>query len=256
MTKLHEVLAVEPDLEGVAKKVTAEATKTFDKAAMFFGFEKIWEMFDEAQADQAPAPEHQALTTTVGQKLSYVCKHLGRYWDGVLTKEKANQEAKADLVVDGEILLTGAPATFLLGLENKLRGLRAMYEAIPTLSTGTTWEPAPDIGEGVYRAFHPEQRFKTAKTFQHKVLVPAQFPKEGEGGSSQPAIVERWEETVNVGRSTKTVWSGMISAARKAEILGRLDRVIQETKRARQRANGVEVQKTSFAKKLFEYING
>ena len=255
MTKLHEVLAVEPDLEGTAKKMVAEVVKTFGKAEMFFGFTKTWEMFDEAQADQAPPSEHRAMATTVDAKLDWVCAAVGRYWDGVLVKERTNQEARADLVVDGVLLIEDAPATFLLALENKLRALRVMYDAIPTLPTGEEWEHAPDIGEHVVRARHPEIRFKTAKTFQHQVLVPAQFPKEGEGGTSLPAQVERWEETVNVGRSVRQLWTGLIPAARKAEILGRLDRVLRETKSARQRANDIEVERVTFAKRLFNYVN-
>ncbi len=145
MPKLHELLAVEPDLEGTSKKVVAEARKTFDKPPIFFGFTRKWVMFAADEQDQAPPDEHQHMTTTVADKLGYVSDHLARYYDAVLSKETANQHATADLVVDGVTLLQGAPATFLLGLENKLKSLRGMYEAIPTLPVGVEWEPAPDL---------------------------------------------------------------------------------------------------------------
>ena len=48
----------------------------------------------------------------------------------------------------------------------------------------------------------------------------------------------------------------MISSAAKSDILGRLDKVIQASKKARQRANNIEANKLSFAKGLFDYING
>ena len=256
MTKLHEVLATEPDLEVVAKKMIAEGTKTFERSQMFIGFEKVWEMFDENEQGQAPPPEHQEMATTVEEKLQYVCERIGEYYDSVLTKEVANQTARADLVVEGGLLLADAPATFLLGLENKLKSLRGLYEKLPTLTLGMEWKPAPEIGEGVWRLAHDEVRFKSAKTFKHKVLVPAQFPKEGEGGTSLPAQIERWEETVNVGQSVKKAWAGMISSAKKAAILKRLDEVIRATKKARQRANDIEIDKRKFADMLFKYING
>lgn len=256
MTKLHEILAVEPDLEGTAKKVTKEGEKTFEKGALFIGFEKSWEMFAEERSKEAPPPERQNMETTVHDKLAYVCGHLARYYDSVLTKEFANQTAWADLVVDGEVLISDAPATFLLGMENKLKALRAMYERIPTLAMGFEWSKAEDLGEHVYRQVNPEVKFKTAKTFRHQILVQAMFPSEGQGGTSLPAQVEKWEETENVGMSTKSTWCGMISSAQKSAILHRLDNLIQACKGARQRANDIQVSKINVCKALFAYING
>lgn len=254
MPKLHELLAVEGDLDGTYKKVLEEAKNTFaKKPAHFFGRHKKLEMFDE-NAPKAP-DEFQEMVTTVHDKLEYVGGHVVRYLDAVLQKEKTNQAAKGDIMVDGAVIAKGLPATFLLGLETRLKTIRAMYEAAPTLPPGIKWEEDPNRGSHVFVMTNPEEKFKTAKTFQHKILVPAQFPKEGEGGTSLPAQIEKWEEVENVGKYSTETWSGMISTAEKSVLLGRIDKLIRAVKKGRQRANTEEVVKASIGDVLLGFIH-
>jgi len=257
MAKLHELLAVEGDLEGTYKKVIEETIVTFTKRSdHFFGAEKTLNLFDESRKEETPAPQRKELVDTVPSKLAYTQDHIVRYLDAVLQKEATNQVAVADIIVDGVTIAKDMPATFLLGLENKLKYIRKVYEEAPTLPPAIKWEKDPGLGDNVYRRVYPERTFKTSKTFQHKVLVPAQFPKEGEGGQSLPAQIEKWEETQNVGEYTTAQWSGMITPTEKSVLLGRVDKLIRAVKKARQRANGVQVTKTTIGKELFDYING
>jgi len=255
MSKLHELLAVEGDLEGSYKKILEEAKVTFSKKAdHFFGFFRKCNMYDEDIA--APPDEFKEMDTTVQAKLNYAEDFITRYLDAVLQKEKTNQGAISDLIVDGVAIGKDLPATFLLGLETRLKAVRGMYELTPTLPPGVKWAKDESRGEHVYVTEHPEEKPKGAKTFMHKVLVPAQFPKEGEGGQSLPAQIEKWEETKNVGMYVKTIWSGMISPAEKSAILGRIDKLIRAVKKARQRANSTEVVKITIGKEIFDFING
>jgi len=245
MTKLHELLAVEGDLEGVSKKIIDEANKTFkDKPAHFLGATKHWDMFDEVDQLNAPTDEHQKMVTTVNQKLEFVSKKVGKYYDAVLQKESTNQLAKSDLIVDGDILAKDVPATFLLGMEKRLKELRNMMDSMPTLQAGKAWER--DDSTNTYKMVHPDVRFKTAKTFQHKVLYDAT--------PEHPAQIERWEETKNVGKSVQDVWSGMLSVKEKADMMERVDNLMRGVKKARMRANNVEAVKSSIGSKMFQYI--
>jgi len=249
MAKLHEILAVEPEREKTARKIAEEATKTFhDKGAMFLGSTRTWRMFDESAETEAPPTEYQALATTVPAKLKWVAGTVAQYFDTNLVKEATNQTAVADLIVHDVTLMKDLPATFLLGLETKLTKLRPMYEAIPVLPPSVEWRDAPDLGAHVRQVVHPETKYKTAKTFKHKVLY--------EATPEHPAQIERWEETVNVGQSTRDVWSGMLTTAEKADMLGRLDALIQAVKRARQRANNITIVQKRVGAKLFDYIHG
>lgn len=245
-TKLHEILAVESDLENVAKNVVAEAKNTFNKKQhLFQGQVKTAEMFEEGVP--TPAPEVIKLEDTVPSKLNYVGKAVARWFDAVYQKETTNQKAVADLIVDGKTIATNLPATFLLGLEAKLRNLRDMYIEIPTLPPGIRWEPAPDQGEDIYAAALPMERFITNKQIKSTVLY--------EATKEHPAQIDKWTEDVKVGRYLVNTTSGMITPGQKSEILERLDKLAQACKAARMRANSAEVPNVHIGPGLIQYIN-
>ncbi len=247
MSKLHEILAVEGDLDATARKVIDEAINTFQKKADHFQEQhRSLVMFDENRSAEN-VDETKALVTTVGDKLSYVRRHAVKYLDTFAKKEATNQTAVADLVIDGVTLAEAVPATMLLGLESKLKTVRGMYEAIPTLQPGTDWQPDADRGEGIYRAVEPEVRMRTEKQIQHKVLV--------EPTKEHPAQIEKWNADVPVGKITLRNWSGMMSPAEKSALLGRIDTLIRGVKRARQRANTTEVVNRDIGDTLFNFIH-
>lgn len=254
MSKLHEVLAVLPDLDGAAKKIREEAIVTFSKKANhFMGSHKTLKMFDEGrQAEEAGAEEHKPLVTTVGAKLTYVQESQEKHLDALLQMEATNQQARADLIVEnpktGEqhALAKDLPATFLLGLESRMRSLRAVLETIPTLDPAHEWVKDPSQGDGVYRAAHSATTWKQEKAIRHQVLV--QPTKE------HPAQIEKWVENITVGTYTTALHSGMFSPGEKSDLLARIDALIKGAKQARQRANATEVQQRREAEKLFNFI--
>lgn len=246
MSKLHEVLAVESDLKEVSKKVSEEAKKTFSgKPQHFLGAIRSVQMFDE----NAPveADQHQAMVTTVHDKLDYLREHVSKFLDVVLQKESTNQVARADIIVDDQTIASDVPATYLLGLESKLADLRHVYDQIPTLQPGVEWELDASRGEGVYRSKYPEEKVKTAKTVRHKVLY--------EATKEHPAQIEKWTEDEKVGKITINTWSSMLTPAEKSKLLGRIDKLIRAVKKARQRANGETVLKAEIGSSLFGYIH-
>lgn len=248
--KLHELLAVEVDLDTTVKKVMTEAVATFTKKQEhFLGYRKSLRMFDEhRKQEEEAATESKALVTTVDDKLDYVYKSVSKYWDAILQKEATNQTAVADLVVDGHVLVENAPATWLLGMESRLKVLRSVYEAIPTWSPGTDWIPAADQGKGIYKAAEPVKADKTEKTIAYKVLVPAT--------EHHPAQIEKWVDNPKVGIFTTHKWISSWSPAQKSEAMDRVDTLIRAVKRARQRANGTPVVKVHAAKKIVDYLQG
>lgn len=246
MGKLHQLLAVESDLKDRQKIVVDETINTFNKKQnLFFGSNRKYKPFDESDTTEYPE-EDVEMTTTVEQRLDYTEGFVIPYIDALLQKEVTNQEAKASIEIDGKALTDPLPATFLLGLESRLKELRNVYKVIPTLTQGVKWQPAPDLGDDVFIQSHPEKKFKTRKTFQHKVLV--------EPTEHHPAQIEKWEEVENVGIYEKNVWSGLVTSARKAEMLDRIDKLLVAVKQARQKANNIDVKPVHIGKTLFDYI--
>lgn len=250
MGKLHEILAVESDQSNIYRKLSEETITTFSKKPDHFkGFKKRLEMFNEADAKLAEASDEQKeIVTTVHAKLDYFNETAIRYLDVVLQKEATNQLAKADIEVDGAKIAIDVPATFLLGLEDKLAKIREVYAAAPTIDPGVKWDLDANLGEHVYRQAVPEKKHKTAKQFKHQILV--------QPTDKHPAQVEKWEEQVPVGQYIQENFSGMISPAEKSALLGRIDKLIMAVKQARQRANTQEVVKATVGKELLNFIMG
>ena len=172
---------------------------------------------------------------------------IAHYYDALLQKESTNQIAVADLVVDGNIIASGLPATFLLGMESRLKKLRDVYVQIPTLAVGTEWRKDEGKGDGVWVIANPEETMKTQKTTKSEVLY--------EATEFHPAQIDKWDETKNVGKFTRVVWSGMVTPARKSQLLDRIDNLLRAVKKARQRANSTKVQKVSVGKEIMNFIN-
>lgn len=245
MPKLHEILAVEKDLEQSYNQNTQAIKGAFSTPDLFLGACRVLEMFN----DLAPKaePEQREMTTTVKRQLDELSEHASRYFDAVLQKEKTNQQATADIVLDGTTLASNIPATFLLGLESKLQTLLKTFLEIPTLLETVKWEKDPTRGDDVFVMSAPEVKFKTAKTFKHKILY--------EATQHHPAQIEKWEETENTGKYEISRWSGLMSIAEKSLLIRRTEKLLRAVKKARQRANTQEVEKCTIGDSLFAYLN-
>lgn len=245
--QLHELLAVEADLTNTTKAMLEEAANTFAKKPDHFkGFVKSLTYFDETRRSEDERGE-KALVTTVSDKLNYATNYAARLYDAVLQKEEANQRANADLVVDGTTIGTNLPATFLLGLESRLKAVQQVLLAIPTLDPAMIWSEDAGAGDGIYRA-EPQTAKRGEKQVRSKVLY--------EATKEHPAQIEKWNEDVAVAKIETVHTSAMWTPRKKADVLGRLDKLIRATKKARQRANTVEVSNLRVGKALFDYIQG
>lgn len=247
MGKLHEILAVEQSSEKASRKMIDHSRQTFNKENLFKGVIKNLSMFDEDLSNMNTS-EQMKLETTVDENFEYLTPIIAEYWDIVLQKDSTNQHAKSDLVVDGHVLGVDLPATFLLGLETKLGKLRELYEAIPTLPPGIDWQPDDNQREGVFVDRNPHSAFKTEKQQSFDVVVQ---PTE-----HHPAQIKEVVKNVNVGKYVSTQWCGMLTPVEKANRLKRLDSLLKETKKSRQKANDQEVPNVKIGIDLLNYING
>jgi len=248
MSKLHEILAVEGNLQGATKLVVNETVGVFTKKPEHFkGFVKTYVPFIDGKENEMPG-ETSELVTTVDDKLVYTFDSIVNYLDVVLQKEATNQVAKSDIVIDGNVIATDVPATFLLGLEAKLKDYRAIILSVPTLAPGIAWELDPAAGKGVFRTKNAVERIRAIK--EVKPLVIYEATKE------HPAQVKMVDDVRNVGKYVETSTCSMKTPSDKSDMLGRVDALIRAVKQARQRANNVEVLKVNIGKKLVNFILG
>ena len=246
MAKMHELLAAESTVAGNYNTILGETEHVFGQPKSFLKEIAAKTYFDAADKHLDTSTE-DAMKTTVNDRLNWFGKSFTKFMDIQIQKDKTNQSAKADIVLDdGSTIYKDVPATTLLMMETKLSDVRKVFEKIPTLDAGTKWEF--NSAERLWET-HPAPTFTTKKTFVPLVLAQAT--------DKHPAQVKEGYEDKPVAKVEKTIFSGMITSGAKADLLGRLDALIAAVKKARQRANATDVAEAKkFGEAVFGYIYG
>lgn len=246
MTKLNQVVAVEKTVKEKVNKQTAPLFHTTKNAtgALFSGLTKTYEPLD---ADGEHLPDDSTrVQNTVPEILEAFAKPTIQLFDTQLTKETANTEAFADVVVDGVTLIAQAPVTFLLQFEKHLtQEVRGLIVALPTLDPAQEWEPADSERAGIFRT-QTIRRQRTKKTEEPVVLYLAtdKFPAQTQMITTDK-LVGYWNEMR---------FSGAISGQRKQELLDRVDALIAAVKFAREAANNRDVDNKTVGAEIFGYL--
>jgi len=232
MPKLHELLAVESSLKSQAEKNRSSIIReTFEKKLHHFGEKRV--TFWPLEGGDPVNEEQRDLQTTVKSELEWLKPFLVKGIDAGHQVAVANVIAKADIISeDGTVLAKDVPATSLLELEKRIREIQDVCHAIPTLDPVRGFVADPARGEGVYVA-------REAKTTRYKrvkkplTLSPAT--------DKHPANVQLIEEDVPVGSIQTQEWSGLITPSEKSKLLNKCEDLMRSIKKARSRANDVDV---------------
>lgn len=241
MGKLHELLAIEPELKAEAQRVISRAKSTFTEGkGRFTGRVHTYQPL--AEGGEREPEEITELATSVEAELVGLEVAYGAWIDAAMQKEVTNQGTMADLAIGAEV--EDLPATALLNLESKLAELRAVYQFIPTNDPAVSWDVDEQLGCFVSQ---PRTVFRSKKVPRSHILYEATV--------EHPAQVEMYHEDIRVGQFTTIVHSGALTPRDKQERLKRISELIRTVKQARMRANCAEVVDVHIAKKIFDYIN-
>lgn len=243
MAKLNQILAVE---KGTKSRVYSEVTTmnaSAQKPALFNGFSKNWKPKDE-DSEVFP-PESLRVQQNARELLQNLARHLTELFDVSAAKDWANCLARADVVVDGKVLVKGSPATYLLFLEKQLNDMQTFVTNLPTLDPAEEWRF--DEASNVYKS----ELTKTARTKKvQKPIVLYDATKE------HPAQTQLITEDVVIGHWDTVKHSGALPPKRRQELLERIEKLIKAVKFAREEANGQEAEKKEIAAAIFTYLLG
>lgn len=242
MTKLNQIIAIEKGAKHKAGATLTGAHSVIQKAAVFNGLTRTYQPKDD-EGEHLPS-ESTKVQVKVTDLIGSLIEDFVRMFDVVATKENANGSAAADVVVDGQTLLSQVPVTTLLFLEKQLVELRAFVGKLPTLDPADTWS-LPDAADGAFQS-QAVQTNRTKKVPQ--VLVKYAPTKE------HPAQTEVFFEDQVVGTWTLTKFSGAVPASRVSELLDRIDTLAVAVKQAREEANSVEVTDVHIGKTVFDHL--
>jgi hypothetical protein len=242
MPKLNQVLAVEQGLKKKTLEDVTAAYHTAQKPALFDGMLRTYQPYKDEDGANMPA-ERRNVQQRARDLLNDSVERLTTLFDVEATKDWANCEAKADLVVDDRKILEQVPVTFLLFLEKHLIYVQNLLEKLPTLDPAEVW--TADENEGLYRSSVVE-KVRTQKVA--KAIVLHAPTKE------HPAQTQLVNEDVNVGVWKEQKISGAFPSAERKKLLARVDKLRSAVKAAREKANLVPAPSKEVGKKVFDWL--
>jgi hypothetical protein len=247
MAKLHELLAVESNLSAQANKTRGELIETFHKKRHLFE-EKMTTFTPNAEGAQSVKEAQSDIQSTVSKEIIWVCGVMAKALDVSHQVDVANTKATADVVdEEGKTILAAVPATSLLQLEKRIKETQDLVAAIPTLDPAKGFKQDDQRDKGVYQA-RPVTKNRTKKVPQVLELAPAT--------KEHPRQTQVYTEDVPIGTIQEQEWSALLTPAMKSDLLDRCDILLRAVRKARAKANEVEVEVAGhkIGKKLLDYI--
>lgn len=241
MSQLNQILAVEGGVKSRTSKEITMIHRNVQKDALLSGISREYRPKDE-EGDRLPS-ESTRVQVSADTALGDFASALTDLFDVTATKDWANTEAKADVVVQGEPILRGVPATYLLFLEKQLNDVHTFVSKLPTLDPAETW--SYDENAGAFRT-NASETTRTKKVLKNHVRA--------EATDKHPAQVDVFHEDVIVGYWKTVKFSGALPAVRVVELLCRVEALQDAVKAARQEANTLEIQQKKVGANIFRYL--
>jgi len=247
MSKLNQIIAIEKGIKSRVCKEVSKMHNLIQKPELFNGMAKVYQPIDEEdiQSESLP-PESKKVQLIATEVLNDLAKEKSEYYDVTARKDWTNNVAKADVVVDGEILIADAPVTYLLTLEKELVDVRTFIEHLPILDTSEDWHF--DISSGLSKT-KETQTHRTKKKAKAIVLHPPT--------KEHPAQTQLVSEDILVGYWNTVKHSGAISRKDKVQLLEKAETLVNAVKEAREAANDVEeIRAPKIGQTIFGYLFG
>lgn len=242
-THLSQIIAVEKTHKDKANQQLNQALTHLSNSGRLTGIARSYTPHEET-GTKLPG-ESTRVQIKADQIIADLQTHLVSLFDVVATKDWANCEAKADIVVEGTTLLQGAPATYILFLEKQLAELLAFVKKIPALDPSFSWEH--DQAQDCW-VTEPTETVRTRKTKKSQVLF--------EGNQHHPPQFLVWDEDVPEGTWKTLHYSGAMPQSAINAIQDRIEKLQKAVKFARESANRQEVAQMHVGKALLQYIFG
>ena len=240
MAKLNQIIAVEKGAKSQNTAVLSEIYKAAQKAPLFDGFSKTYQPLDE-DGEVFP-PESKHVQYRVPEIIRQAVDSLTDLFTITARKDFTNTQARADIKIDGKVLLPDVPVPYLLFLEKNILDLRTFANSLPTLDQAEVWTP----GDGLWRTA-PIMTHKSKKIQKPVVLY--------EATDQHPAQVQLAGEDVTVGHWRNVKLSGAIPVTEKQALVARVEKLLRAIKEAREEANAFEeVTVPKVADMLFSYV--
>ncbi|MCB9685037.1 MAG: hypothetical protein H6738_07560 [Alphaproteobacteria bacterium] len=240
-TKLNQIVAIEKGVKSRVYSAVTELHKESQKAEPYTGLSKTYRKRDEDGEDMPG--ETKRVRQVATDVLAQLSKLQTELWDVEATREWANTKARADVVVDGRVLVKDAPVTYLLFLEKQVNDLRTFVDKMPTLDDTEEWSEDPNTG-----------LFRTDRVTTHRTKKTPKVIVKYDATKEHPAQTELVHEDLVVGYWETVKSSGALPAPRKAKLLERIEKLGRAVKIAREQANDLACEKLEVGATVFGWL--
>lgn len=243
MSHLSQIIAVEKDHKDKASQELTRAATVLSNGGKLTGIARTYTPREE---NGTTMPSE---STRVQVKAAHVVKdiqaHLVSLFDVVATKDWANCQAKADIVVDGKVLAASVPATYILFLEKQLAELLAFAKKLPVLDPAFSW--MHDQSQDCW-VTPPTETVRTRKVKKSQTAF--------EGNAHHPPQFIVWDEDAAEGTWSTLHYSGAMQQHEINAIIERIEKLQKAVKFAREEANRQEVTHQHVGADILQYVFG
>lgn len=241
MKKLNQVLAIEKGVKTKAYARLSELHKTTQKNDLTDGFTKTYQPLRE-DGNKLPG-ESKKVQLDADAVFKEITTTFVELFNVTAQKDWANQHARADVVVDGKVLIKDAPPTYLLFLKKQLTDLETFVAKFVELKPDIDW--TVDGATGLHKSL-PVTTHRTEKV-QEPIVKYAATPE-------HPAQTEMITRDVIVGHWTTTHFSGALSKTRKNQLSDRIQKMLKAVKEALEIANMSTAADSTVGNAFFDYL--
>lgn len=241
--KLCEIIAVVSGKKGEVEKAVTDHYHKFQKEELFDGLSRSYRpRKEDGEVLPAESKQPQLRATDL---ITDACKKWRELFDLTLTLDAGNCVAKGDIIVKDKLILSQVPVTTLLFLEKQLANVHAFVSKLPTPSASENWKH--DSQQDML-ASDVRGTVRTKKTQKPLVLFPAT--------PEHPAQTQLITEDEVAGDWSQILFTTRIPSSKKNEMLERVTELQDAVKIARERANGVEVDKHKMGEAVLKHVFG
>ena len=166
--KQNQVIALVKGKKSQAEKVTKKAYQQLEKKDLFAGIDRTYRPKAD-DGDKRPE-EKKIVQQTVEDAISNVRVANKDMINFVAVMDIGNCAAKADVTINGTVLLKDVPATHLIFLEKRVEDLITFISKLPVLDAAEEWEWNTNIGCYSSKA---RETTSTSKVLNHKTVAEA-----------------------------------------------------------------------------------
>jgi hypothetical protein len=243
-TTLGQIVGIHKSTRVSIQREWDEMYHLLQKGELFSGFDKTHTPFEGNLPQPAQSKRVQANATELVTGLE---KLLSRLFDLEATKDNADTEARADLVVGDDTLMTQVPVNHLLWMEKQVANLVTVFNAIPVMTAAEDWQPSQALDRGMYRT-QAERTPSTKKDTHWEVVVPA--IDNGDHG----AIVKEVSNDIQSGTWEIVKYTAAMRPTDKALLIKRASVLLDAIRFATTTANHLPVTDIDEGEKIFGYL--